>query len=278
MIFEKEANSISETLEECSDLKENSSVILPSKTVIIGSEGRMGKRLLEEAEKYAMTCVGLDIPYEATDCTQTFQDAELAILCVPAAALSEVIEKLRVYFPPKMLLADITSVKEMPLKIMEKLWPGEVVGTHPLFGPNNDFDIGLSVAIVPGRGEESSIQKVENFFKKLQCQVFRCSAKMHDIAMAKIQNMNFITNLAYFALLAEEEDLLPFLTPSFLRRKNAAQKMLTEDAPMFSGLFEANPYSHETVRQFGKMLNVAAGGDINLLCKRAQWWWKKNKK
>lgn len=276
MILEMEEKSETEKLNETKNGMSNGA--FPSKTVIIGSAGRMGKRLLIEAENSNLHCVGMDIPYEVENCSQIFKDAELAILCVPAAALSDVIEKLRSYFPSKMILADITSVKEMPLKIMKKLWTGEVVGSHPLFGPNNDFETGLSVAIVPGRGGERSIQKVENFFKKLRCQVFRCSAKRHDMAMAKIQNMNFITNLAYFALLAEEEDLLPFLTPSFQRRKNAAQKMLTEDAPMFSGLFEANPYSHETVRQFGKMLNVAAGGDINLLCKRAQWWWENNKK
>ena len=49
----------------------------------------------------------------------------------------------------------------------------------------------------------------------------------------------------------------------------------TEDGTMFTGLFEANPYSHEAVRQYRKMLNVAAAGDIELLCRRAQWWWKK---
>ena len=99
------------------------------------------------------------------------------------------------------------------------------------------------------------------------------TAEKHDQAMARIQNMNFITNLAYFALLAGQEDLLPFLTPSFRRRRNAARKMLTEDAQLFAGLFEANPHSHEAVRQYRQMLNLAAAGDIDLLCRRAQWWW-----
>ena len=75
--------------------------------------------------------------------------------------------------------------------------------------------------------------------------------------------------------LAGQEALLPYITPSFRRRLHAAEKMLTEDGTMFTGLFEANPYSHEAVRQYRKMLNVAAAGDIELLCRRAQWWWKK---
>ena len=96
--------------------------------------------------------------------------------------------------------------------------------------------------------------------------------------MARIQNMNFITNLTYFAMLAGEDDLLPFLTPSFRRRLHAAGKMLTEDARLFADLFEANTHSHEAVRQYRNMLNLAAAGDVDLLCRRAQWWWKDGQK
>ena len=53
----------------------------------------------------------------------------------------------------------------------------------------------------------------------------------------------------------------------------AARKMLTEDAPMFAGPFDANPYSQEAVRQYSKLLNIASAGDIDLLCNRAVHWW-----
>ena len=134
----------------------------------------------------------------------------------------------------------------------------------------------LEVDIIDGRtAREEDTALVEAFFRALGCSTFRATADEHDRAMARVQNMNFITNLAYFALLAGQEDLLPYITPSFRRRLHAAEKMLTEDGTMFTGLFEANPYSHEAVRQYRKMLNVAAAGDIELLCRRAQWWWKK---
>ena len=63
------------------------------------------------------------------------------------------------------------------------------------------------------------------------------------------------------------------LVESDRRRHAAAQKMLTEDAPMFAGLFDANPYSQEAVRQYSKLLNIASAGDIDLLCNRAVHWW-----
>ena len=167
-------------------------------------------------------------------------------------------------------------MKVRPLQQMEAIWPGPVVGTHPLFGPATPDEDGLPVTVTPGRtAREEDTALVEAFFRALGCGTFRATADEHDRAMARVQNMNFITNLAYFALLAGQEDLLPYITPSFRRRLHAAEKMLTEDGTMFTGLFEANPYSHEAVRQYRKMLNVAAAGDIELLCRRAQWWWKK---
>lgn len=54
----------------------------------------------------------------------------------------------------------------------------------------------------------------------------------------------------------------------------SARKMLTEDASMFAGLFEANAYSHEEVRKYRKMLALAASGDIDLLTNLASWWWR----
>lgn len=243
--------------------------------LIVGCRGRMGKMLLERSQKLNLPVSGVDIPY-SDEMAKTVRMADIVIACVPAGKLREVLEKLTPWMKTGAILSDITSVKEQPMRIMEEIWPGPVVGTHPLFGPCPDPEDDLPVVIVPGsRATPEDARKVAAFFSKLGFRTFESDAAAHDEAMAKIQNMNFITNVAYFAALAGQKDLLPFITPSFSRRQNAARKMLTEDAEMFTGLFEANAHSHEVVRQFRKYLNVAASGDIDLLCKRAQWWWQK---
>lgn len=247
----------------------------PGHTAIVGSRGRMGRMLLTRAREAGLAVTGVDQPLTPEALEAAFTGADLALLCVPAAVFAEVAQVVTGHLAPGAILADITSVKERPLRQMERLWQGPVVGTHPLFGPQPAPGTDLRVAVVAGHGaEEQHLARVEGFFTALGCRTFRCSATVHDRAMARIQNTNFITNLAYFALLAGEEELLPFLTPSFERRKAAAARMLTEDAEMFGGLFEANAHSHEAVRQYRKMLNVAAAGDIDLLCRRARWWWE----
>lgn len=256
------------------ETEEERKLAAPGRTAIVGSRGRMGAMLLARAREAGLDVTGVDQPLTPEALKRALAGADLALVCVPAAVFEEVAAKVTAKLAPGTVLADITSVKERPLRQMERLWPGPVVGTHPLFGPSSAPGADLPVAVVAGKNaEERHLARVEGFFAALGCRHFRCSAATHDRAMARIQNTNFITNLAYFALLAGEEELLPFLTPSFERRKAAAAKMLTEDAELFGGLFEANAHSHEAVRQYRKMLNVAAGGDIDLLCRRAAWWW-----
>lgn len=243
--------------------------------VIVGVRGRMGQFLHRRWQEAGVDVRGLDQPLLPADVAAACAGADVVLSCVPAAALRDVLEVLRPHMPQDCVLADITSVKVRPLEIMAQLWSGPVVGTHPLFGPAPAPGMELPVSITPGpRATEAHTVQVEQLFHLLGCRTFRTTAEQHDEAMAAIQGLNFISSLAYFATLAQREDLLPFLTPSFRRRQEAARKLLTEDAALFEGLFEANPYSQQLVRQYHRFLNIAAGGDIDLLAARAGWWWE----
>ncbi|MBQ9405462.1 MAG: prephenate dehydrogenase/arogenate dehydrogenase family protein [Desulfovibrio sp.] len=249
----------------------------PAKTVIVGARGRMGAMFLARAKAAGLAVTGVDLPFSQQSLHSACAQVTLALICVPAAVFRSVTTQICPHLPPQTVLADITSVKEIPLRQMQEIWAGPVVGTHPLFGPQPAPQTDQPVVIVPGKNANARhIALASGFFTTLGCRVFAASAEEHDKAMACIQNMNFITSLAYFALLAEHEELLPFLTPSFRRRLDAAQKMLTEDARMFAGLFDANPHSAEAVRQYRRMLGLAAAGDIDLLCQRVRWWWTKD--
>ncbi len=243
--------------------------------VVVGSQGRMGAYFVRRLQKCKYTVHGIDIPLTAEVYAKACAEAALVLLCVPAHAMKDVLIHMTPHMPKECILADITSVKVQALATMQKYWQGAVVGTHPLFGNKPQRGSDLGVTIVPAQGTaEEHVLFVENIFTALGCRVFRSTAEQHDKAMAAIQNLNFITSLAYFAALAQDENLLPFLTPSFKRRQDAAHKLLTEDAALFAGLYEANPYSQQLVRRYGTFLNIAAGGDTDLLINRAAWWWE----
>ncbi len=247
--------------------------------LIVGHLGRMGSFFQRKFKSLGLNVRGIDLDLQDNEHESYCQDTDLVLLCVPVAAMKNVLLSLGPHLPKHCIVTDITSVKVVALEHMQKYWSGPVVGTHPLFGPKPPKGSDLPVAIVPAMREfeptsEEQVIIVEKLFESLGCRTFRCTATKHDKAMAAIQNLNFITSLAYFATLAQDEDLLPFITPSFKRRQDAAQKMLTEDAKLFEGLFNANPHSHEYVRKYRSFLNIAAGGDIELLSARAAWWWE----
>ena len=50
--------------------------------------------------------------------------------------------------------------------------------------------------------------------------------------------------------------------------------MLTKDRELFQLISEDNPFMLETIRQFTSYLDLAAGGDLDLLSARASWWWR----
>lgn len=246
----------------------------PRRTLIVGERGRMGSMFRRRARSAGVPVAAVDIPFDEDALAAACDGVDLLLLCVPAAVLGETLKAFVPHLPPAAVVADITSVKEQPMALMQRYWQGPVVGTHPLFGPGAHNDEPQPVAVVPGTAADGAhVRRVAAFFESIGCRPFMTAAAEHDKAAARIQNLNFITSLVYFALLADDESLLPFLTPSFRRRLAAAQKMLTEDAPMFAGLFDANAYSQEAVRQYSKLLNIASAGDIDLLCNRAVHWW-----
>lgn len=241
--------------------------------VVIGCRGRMGAMLARRWTEAGHNVTGLDLPLTDEAFAASLPGADVVMLCIPAGALAEVLPNLCRHLDGRQILADITSVKIRPVMQLEAAYAGPVVGTHPLFGPRPQ-DTDLRVCVTPGRNaREEDCLVVEGIFSDMGCLSFRSTPQEHDAAAASIQGLNFISTLAYFATLAEHEELLPFLTPSFRRRMDSARKMLMEDGALFEWLFEANPLSQEAVRKYRSFLNVAAGGDISILVQRAQWWW-----
>jgi len=124
----------------------------------------------------------------------------------------------------------------------------------------------------PGR-DVWATRAVWDWCEKVGFFPFASDAEEHDRAAAFVQGLNFVTSVAYFAAQAAGGEVRKYLTPSFARRMVAAEKLITKDAALFEALFEANPYSHEAVRNFRSLLNIAAGGDVDLLVRRAEAWW-----
>ncbi|MEM7462255.1 MAG: prephenate dehydrogenase, partial [Pseudomonadota bacterium] len=109
--------------------------------------------------------------------------ADLVILAVPIEVLASSIRELRPHLRPGAIVADVTSVKVEPVKVMKELLPAdvEIVGTHPLFGPQSSFDgiVDRKIAICPVRG--SSARRIAAFLRYvLKLKVYITTPEEHD--------------------------------------------------------------------------------------------------
>lgn len=238
----------------------------------IGSTGKMGAMLMERCRRVQVACLPVDAPFDMEKAAGDLAACDMALLCVPAQAVAEVLAALARLLPARTILADVCSVKVRPLDEMLAAHPGPVVATHPLFGPAPAADDPLKVTVCPGRGDQA-FERVTAFLARLGFAPFTADAREHDRAMAYVQGLNFVTTVAYLSTQQAHPDFARYLTPSFHRRLAASKKLILEDAGLFRALFEANPYSLEAVRSYRNYLNVAAGGDVELLVERASRWW-----
>ncbi len=242
--------------------------------LLIGGAGRMGTMFRRRFAAAGHIAAVLDLEegepgLRPERLAQALPQARAVILCVPWSAVEETARQAAAFMRPDQPLLDICSVKVLPMRSMEAAFGGPVVGTHPLFGPE-PAPQDNRIALTPGKNaRDADLALADALFRSIGCETFVCAADEHDAASARIQSLNFASSAAYFALLSGHDGVERFLTPSCVRHKEAARKMLTRDAAMFREFTEANPFFPGAVREFQALLGKAADGGLEGLARDA---------
>jgi prephenate dehydrogenase len=113
----------------------------------------------------------------------------VVLLCVPISEIDAVCHRLRPFLSEGQLVLDTCSVKERPLRSMKRILPHfvEVLGTHPLFGPDSAKKGVRNLSIVLCQGRCKRIGKIREYLKKRGLKVIRTTAARHDREMARTQ-------------------------------------------------------------------------------------------
>ncbi len=186
--------------------------------------------------------------------------APRVVLAVPIRALPDVLDEIAPHLRPGALVADLCSVKIMPVRWMSERLPGHVraVGTHPLFGPDSAREAGIEgqrIAICAVPGHEEAAREVASACRALGFDPLQVDADEHDRRMARSQAMVFLLarSLRRAGIAAQDaldrRRLAELGTPSE-RRFLSMLKLVDRDTDeLYEDIVRLNPHASVAARQ-----------------------------
>lgn len=254
----------------------------PLSIAIIGNNGRMGRMFTKRFHNVGLSVQGIDSSLPSQGSFQealagTIQQCQVVMLCVPVSALERLLPVLAPLLLPHQILVDITSVKVVPMRLMERYFQGSVVGTHPLFGPAPTPQDMRTILVQGTHASSDHCALVESLFTQIGSQVHWSSAMEHDEGVAFAQSLNFAVSAAFFSTLKHQKNIEHFLTPSFKRHLEAARKHLTEDTAMFLEFSGMNPCFPAALETYAATLERVKKGQLPAVAHEAQKWYSLNK-
>lgn len=236
---------------------------------IVGGAGRMGRlfRLIFERRGYEVLISDLGVGLSLSDLLRV---CKVVILSVPMEVFSDVVKEISPYVNDHHWIMDICSLKVEPSKIMRKyIRKGELLATHPLFGPFEETLKGRTIAICPLRGKAFRKWFTDEM-KDEGLKIVEISPKRHDEIMGLVQVINHFWLLLLAKLIRDaevgSEELVNLSTPSFLTQLRALSRLARQDEELYFKIQFANPYGKKFRKLFCKNcseLNNALNGDTD---------------
>lgn len=168
----------------------------------------------------------------------------VVILAVPLAALADVARAIAPMLMPGTLVIDVCSVKSAPLALLDAILPEQVdiVGTHPLFGPQSGKDgiAGLPVAVCPARRGRRRLLVSRFLAGTLSLDVVALPAEEHDRQMATVQGLTHL--LARIVLEMDVGDTR-LATPTFRHLLRMVDTVRHDSEALFRTILDSNPHA-----------------------------------
>lgn len=234
--------------------------------VVIGGHGQLGKLFvgLFNNSGYQVSILGRK---DWSQSDEMLLSAALVLVAVPINSTVSIIKKLSA-LPKECVLADITSIKQLPLQAMLTVHPGPVVGLHPMFGPDVNDLKHQTVIVCEGR-EKSNYQWLIEQLQIWQATIYAISAEKHDAAMAMIQVMRHFSTIAYgYHLMREDTNLAEIIelsSPIYRLELAMVGRLFAQDSELYTDIIFSNIDNVRAlkryIKRFEELLTIMESGD-----------------
>lgn len=175
--------------------------------------------------------------------------ADILVFCIPVQYLESTLLEVSHQIKSKLVL-DVSSVKVKPITLLKKHLSEEVeiIGLHPLFGPQSGKEGIEGLNCVVCNENSSSIECVKEFLKdELKVNVLLKTAEDHDKQMAYVQALTHFIGRAVNNMDIPEVDQKTNAYQNLIDIKNN----LGQDSwDLFKTIEDENPYAESVRKHF----------------------------
>lgn len=237
----------------------NYSCINPgAKLVVVGGAGALGRRFVDMFERSGYEVCSIDKD-DWDNIDDAVANAKLVLISVPIDLTEQVINQLP-ELPEDCILADITSLKEQPLKAMLNKHSGPVVGFHPMFGPDVANFVKQVVVVCEGRSHsecEWLLKQVTVWGAVLQAE----QPDKHDKSMELIQAMRHFTTYVYGRFITAQNpdlnDILRLSSPIYRLELAMTGRLFAQNPSLYADIIYGASQAPDLAEKFQYELEQA---------------------
>jgi prephenate dehydrogenase len=183
---------------------------------------------------------------------------DVVVVSVPIGITIEIIKAIGPLLKEEGLLMDLTSLKAAPVEAMLKYSRSEVIGCHPLFGPQVRSVRGRHIALCPARAKRW-LPWLRSVLRKAEVLMVETTPEEHDHRMVFVQGLNHLNSLALGVVLsgshASLSDLAPFSPPVFQEKLKIAEKVFRSNPRLYAEIITLNPDMEQIVTLYEQTLS-----------------------
>ncbi len=183
-------------------------------------------------------------------------ECPLVIPFVPISELENTLIEMKDFLKAGTLVADVCSVKTLPIESMQKHLPSDVqiLGTHPMFGPDSAKEslFGCKIVVCRVRMEDQLYSDILSYLNNHGLKVIESTAEKHD---EEISHSLLLTHFIGRTLMDLGTKNLDIDTKGYRRLMKILQTVENDSWQLFVDMNKYNPYSESTREEFLESLN-----------------------
>jgi prephenate dehydrogenase len=178
----------------------------------------------------------------------TAAQSDIVIPAVPMSRFQEVLTEVKPHLKTGSLVVDVCSVKEQPVRWMQAMLPAgvDILGTHPMFGPDSAADSlkGCKIVLCRVRLSAERYAKIKNYLDSKGLAVIETSPAAHDRQIAVSLALTHFIGRALAGMGAKQQDID---TEGYRRLLRILEVVENDTWQLFEDMNRFNPHA-ETAR------------------------------